>query len=276
MALLIALSAVGCARERAAEKRYSVKGEVRSVDVSARQVVVAHEEIPGYMAAMTMPFRVRDQAAFQMLAPGDVIEATLVVSGSAHQLADLIVKRKGAPPLVEAAVGPKRGDVVPDVTLLDQDGRRFTTAELRGRAVALTFIFTRCPLPEFCPRLGSQFAAIEKLLAGDAALHAATRLLSVSFDTAFDTPAVLKTWGRTYQPGPDAFTHWQLASGSLDEVRTLATFFGLEFQEESGQFTHNLRTAVVAPDGKVFRVYRGNDWKPEEIVADLKEALKGR
>jgi protein SCO1/2 len=260
-----------------AEKRYPLRGQIRSLDIGERQVIVAHDEITGYMAAMTMPFRVRDEATFNMLGAGDVIEATLVVSGETEQLVDVIVKHKGDAPTTDApAVGPKRGDALPEVTLLDQDGRRLTTAELRGKAVVLTFIFTRCPLPDFCPRMGKNFAAIETLLAGDPPLKTATRLLSISFDAAFDTPAVLKKWGRPYQPGADAFTHWQLAAGSLAEIKKIATFFGLDFQEESGQFTHNLRTAVITPDGKVFRVYRGNDWKPEEIVTDLSQATADR
>jgi len=259
----------------AAEKRYPVKGEIRSLDAPERQIVVAHDEIPGYMAAMTMPFRVHDEATFNMLGPGDVIEATLVVSGDSDHLVDVIVKAKGnAASASPPAAGPKRGDLVPDAKLVDQDGRPLTMAALRGKAVALTFIFTRCPLPEFCPRLGQSFAAVEALLAGDVALRNATRLLSISFDPAFDKPEILKRWGKTYQPGAEAFTHWQLATGPLEEVKKIATFFGLDFQEESGQFTHNLRTAVLTPDGKVFRVYRGSDWKPEELVADFRELAR--
>jgi len=256
-------------------RRYALKGTIRSIEVDARQAIIEHEAIRGYMEAMTMPFRVRDEATFNLLAPGDEITATLFVTDESSWLDGIVVVHKGASDAKAAApaVGPKRGDAVPETALVDQDGRPVRTLDWRGTAVALTFIFTRCPLPEFCPRMGQNFAAVEKLLLADRDLHAGTQLFSISFDPAFDTPAVLKKYGKSYQPGAEAFTHWRLLTGSAAQVKTLATFFGLEYEEEKGQFTHNLRTAIVTPEGKVFRVYRGNDWKPEEVVADLRAAL---
>ena len=283
---LVALSllASGCRRETAApaagaEKRYPVRGAVVQVDFPDGRVVLDHEEIPDFMDAMTMPFAVRDRALLNGLDAGDVVSATLVVNERDNRswLEELRVVSKGQSidsPSRTPGRDAKPGEAVPDVALVDQDGRPFRIADYKGKALAFTFIFVRCPLPEFCPRMTSHFAAIAKALAADAALYEQTRLLSISFDTAHDKPAVLKAYGAPFQPaGPPAFAHWALASGSPEEVRRIAEFFGLEYLPDKGRFNHNLRTVVVRPDGTVFRVHKGSDWEPEDVVSDLRAAL---
>jgi protein SCO1/2 len=234
-----------CRRDKAppAAKRYPIEGRVVEVDRASRSVTLAHEDIPGFMPAMTMPFVVleRDAALLQRMAPGDSLRATLVVSDSRYWLEEVVVS--GAPVPVPAAGAspagaspavpprqPQPGDAVPDVALVDQDGRALRLADYRGRALALTFVFTRCPMPDFCPFLMRGFAGAHETLVADAALARATALLTVSFDTLHDTPAVLRGYGLPFQKTKPPFSHWRLASGRLAEVRRL----GAELKAAAG------------------------------------------
>jgi protein SCO1 len=281
--LLVALAAPACRREAApaSGQRYPLEGRVVEVDVASRKVTIAHGDISGFMPAMTMPFVVleKDAALLQHVGPGDAITATLVARDSRYWLEDLVVVKKGVPD-PNATPGPRSqephpGDAMPDVALVDQDGRSLRLADLRGKAVALTFIFTRCPLPEFCPLLMVKFAAAQALLTREPGLAARTRLLTISFDTAYDTPDVLRAFGRPLQKTTPPFTHWSLATGKDEAIRALGGALGLDYVEESRSFTHNLRTAVLDPEGKLRRLFRGNDWTPEELVAELKAAAGG-
>jgi protein SCO1/2 len=278
--LLAALAAPACKREAApaAGHRYALKGKVVAVDVAQRQVTVAHEDIPGFMPAMTMPYAVleKDAALLRGVHPGDEITATLVVPDSRYWLEDLVVVKRGTPdpnatpePRVHEA---HPGDVVPDVALVDQDGRPLRLADFRGKALALTFVYTRCPLPDYCPLMMRNFAAAHAALEKDPALAARTHLLTVSFDAKHDTPEVLRAFGRPFQETARPFTQWTLATGKEEAIRALAAALELSYAEESQSFTHNLRTAVIGPRGKLRHLFRGNDWKPEELVAELKAA----
>jgi protein SCO1/2 len=259
--------------------RYSLKGTVVEVNAPARSVTLAHDEIPGFMPAMTMAFEVRDPEAalLRTMAPGDAVAATLVVSDSSSWLESVVVTRPPVAGLVLAGAAPMRqpqpGDAVPDVVLTDQSGRRLRLADYRGRALALTFVFTRCPMPEFCPFLMRGFAAAHEALVADPSLAQKTALLTVSFDVGHDTPKVLLDYGRPFQKTEPPFSHWRLATGRLAEVRTLGAAFGLQFSEDDRSFSHNLRTAIVAPDGRLRRLFTGNDWTSEQIVAELTAAL---
>jgi len=177
----------------------------------------------------------------------------------------------GASPLARTPE-PRVGDLLPDVALVDQSGRALRLGEYRGRALAISFVFTRCPMPDFCPFLMSGFAKAHAALVADAELAKRTALLTVSFDVAHDTPAVLLAYGRPFQKTEPPFTHWRLATGSLDAIRTLGRAVGLDFSEEQGSFTHNLRSVVLGPDRRLRQLLRGNDWRPEQLVAELRTA----
>jgi protein SCO1/2 len=241
-------------------------------------VTLAHEDIPGFMPAMTMPFVVleKEKALLTAMAPGDAVTGELAVAASRYWLQGIVVVKPAVP--VPGARPPARarepepGDALPDVALVDQSGRGLRLGDYRGRALALTFVFTRCPLPDFCPFLMRGFARAHEALLADPALARRTALLTVSFDVEHDTPSVLLAYGRPFQRSEPPFTHWRLASGRLGEVRKLAEALGLEFREEERSFTHNLRTAVLGTDGRLRRLFRGNDWKPEELVAELAAA----
>jgi protein SCO1 len=278
--LLAALVAPACKREAppAAGQRYPLEGKVVEVDVANRKVTIAHEDIPGFMPAMTMPFVVleKDAALLHSVGPGDEVTATLVAPDSRYWLEDLVVVKKGTPD-PNATPGPRAhephpGDAMPEVALVDQDGRPLRLADYRGKSVALTFVFTRCPLPDFCPLMMKKFAAAHATLAGDPGLAARTRLLTISFDTAHDTPAVLRAYGKPFQKTTPPFAHWALATGEEEAIRALGGALELDYVEESRSFTHNLRTAVLDGQGKLHRLFRGSDWAPEELVAALKAA----
>lgn len=278
--LLAALVAPSCTREAppAAGQRYPLRGKVVEVDLANRKITIAHEDIPGFMPAMTMPFVVleKDAALLQHVGPGDEVTASLVAPDSRYWLEDLVVVKKGTPD-PSATPGPRAhephpGDAMPDVALVDQDGRALRLADYRGKSVALTFVFTRCPLPDFCPLMMKKFAAAHATLAGDPGLAARTRLLTISFDTAHDTPEVLRAFGKPFQKTTPPFTHWALATGMDEAIRALGGALELDYVEESRSFTHNLRTAVLDGEGKLRRLFRGNEWTPEELVAELRAA----
>jgi protein SCO1/2 len=278
---LVLLGGGACGREPARSKaaepaRYPLKGRVVGVERPERTLTIAHEDIPGFMPAMTMDFVVREQDAVLLegVGPGDDVTATLVVPDSRYWIEDLVVVKKGdgAAPDTAQARGARAGDAVPDVALVDQDGRPLRLSALKGRAYALTFVFTRCPLPEFCPLMMRSFAAAEAALAADPRLFDATRLVTVSFDPKHDTPAVLRRFGRPFQKTSPPFTHWVLATGEEKELRRLGGALELEYQEDTGSFVHNLRTAVVDREGRLARLLRGNEWRPEELVQELRKA----
>ncbi|MGE0456538.1 MAG: SCO family protein [Vicinamibacteria bacterium] len=265
-----------------AAKRYPLKGRVVKIDVPRQEVTIAHEEIPDYMPAMTMLFPIKGPAPYKALLPGALVSATFAVAGDEYWIEDVVVT-KVAPddavnPTPPPAVEPSPGAALPDVALVNQDAKPIKLADFQGRALAITFIFTRCPLPEFCPRVTDGFEKVQALLAKQPALLAKTALLSVTFDTEFDTPKVLRAYGARHQQAAAgaAFSHWQLATGTPEEIKRLGTFFGLEYEEEGATFAHNLRTGVVRPDGTLFSVRRGSDWTPQEIVADLEKAAAAR
>ena len=277
---LLSLSLAGCSGPppEAGAKSYPLAGKVVAVDAANRKITIDHEEIVGFMPAMTMAFVVleKDASLLEGVTPGDEITARLVAPDSRYWIEDLVVVKQGTPdpnatplPDVHAL---HTGDVVPDVPLVNQDGEAVRLSDYRGRAVALTFIFTRCPLPDYCPLMMKRFAAVHATVAADEDLAARTHLLTVSFDTEHDTPEVLRVFGEPFQKTDPPFTHWELASGTDEAIRTLGGPLGLDYVEESRSFTHNLRTAVVDPEGNLHILRRGNDWTPEQLVADLRAA----
>ena len=263
------------------EKPYALKGVVVSVDRAGGKVTVRHEAVPGYMDAMTMPFAVSEPKLLEDLRPGDTIEAKLVVGERRSHLEGIVVSRPPGTPSVEVIPAQgnygKPGDAAPATVLVDQDGKAFSLADFRGKAVAVTFIFTRCPLPDFCPRMNLNFSEVERRLASDPKLYAGTELLSVSFDPEHDTPAVLKAFRDPFLKGAPGVTpgHWRFVTGTPGNIKEFAGFFGLTYLKTGDQFVHSLATAVISPDGKLLSIRRGNDWEPKELVEDLKRAAAG-
>lgn len=258
--------------------RYELKGKVVSVDVKNRQVVLDHEAVPGYMEAMVMPFTLKAEWAFQELAPGDRVQAVLVVAASGAWLEDPVIT-KGLPEGAPAATTPEPqpGAEVPDFSLVNQNNEPLTLRGYRGRALLVTFIYTRCPLPDYCILMNSNFAEVNRRLQREhSSLRPRVRLLSVSVDPAHDSPEVLKRFGAAQGDAGEneGFMSWEFATGSPEEIKRMAQFFGLSYMTDKDQIIHSLRTAVVGPGGRIFTVYRGNEWRADDALRDLQSALR--
>ncbi|HSE15539.1 MAG TPA: SCO family protein [Pyrinomonadaceae bacterium] len=259
---------------RGNEKRYDFKGKVIVVEPEKHLVTVSHEDIKGYMPAMTMPFTVKSESDLQILAPDDEITATLVIDGKHSWLEDLIITRQSATaPATPGVQMAKPGDEVPNFKLRNQDDREIHIKDYRGKALLLTFIYTRCPVPDYCTLMSSNFAQIDRALGQDPELYGKTHLLSISIDPEYDTPKVLRSYGaaHTERYQNETFAHWEFAAGTNEQVKDIAQFFGLTYFPEKDQIIHALRTVIVNPDGKVRKIYGGNDWKVNEVVEELRK-----
>ena len=262
-------------------KHYPFKGKIVSVDKANKKATVAHEKIEGYMDAMTMAFPIKDDWVWEDLSKDADIRADLVVDKDGYWLENIGISALPNPnqtPLPVREDVAQIGNQVPDFTLTNQDGKKINLKDFRGKATAITFIYSRCPLPEYCILMSKHFSDLANQLNDNAELKDKIRLLSISFDPATDTPAKLKEYGRGYL-GKDSktdFSVWQLATGTDKEVKTIADFFGLRYevdQNNKTQFNHSLRTIVVAPDGKVKKVFSGNEWTTDELLKELQSAL---
>jgi protein SCO1/2 len=282
--ILSSLALAGCGgrtpeSSSAAAKRYPLKGKVVAVDRNAKKATIDHEAIQDFMPAMTMDFPIRADWVWNDLAPGSEIRAELVVDNTAtepYYLEDIGIIASADPnkPLDINPNFAQIGQPVPDFVLTNQDGKKISMKDFQGKAVAITFIYARCPLPEYCIRMSTNFSDAANQFAKDSELKDTVRLLSISFDPANDTPKKLRSYGIGYL-GNDPntkFDVWQLAVGSDKEVRRIADFFGLRYETDEAdktQIKHSLRTAVIGPDGKVTKIFPGSDW----TVADLKKEL---
>lgn len=278
--LLAVAVALACNQSHASAKRYEMHGTIVSFNKDQEQVIISHKEIPGLMEAMTMPYTLHEPSAYNVMKAGDDISATLVVEGDRSWIENPVISHAEADPSASPATPqsrePEVGARVPDFKLTNQDGKQINLGDYRGRALALTFIYTRCPLPDFCTLMSNNFAEINRALDKDTVLAGKTHLLSISFDPAYDTPKVLRSYGaaHTGKLSDEKFDRWEFASGDPAELRKLADFFGLVYTPDGDQIVHSLRTAVIAPDGTLYKLYNGNQWKPEEVLQDLHQAAK--
>ena len=254
---------------------YQLRGIVVTSDAATGVVSVDSEAIPGLMGAMTMPYKLAQAGVASELHPGDHITARLRISesGSVIDQVDVTAQAKPDYKPTKAYNVPTNGEAVPDFKFLNQSGKTIAFDQFRGKAVLITFIYTRCPLPDYCIRMSRNFAAIQKQLAADPQLYGKTHLLSVSFDPTYDTPRVLKSYGTAYA-GSTAFSHWDFATPPPAELDAVEEFFDVGVSPGSNNtLTHSLSTAVVTPEGKIFRWYPNNDWTPSAVVDDLKQAI---
>jgi protein SCO1/2 len=265
-----------------ASQRYPIRGVVMATDAASGEVTLRHNDIPGLMPAMTMPYKVVDPSALAEMHAGDTISATLLADKDAAgpinlRLVDVVIVAQGKPdykPAVQYHL-PAPGDVVPDFTLLNQSGKKIDLKQFRGRVLLMTFIYTRCPLSDFCPRMSHNFAEIDKDLQGDPKLYQQTHLLSVSFDPTYDTPKVLKSYGEAYTGRyvQETFAHWDFAAPPVVELPTMEQYFDVGVTPgEKGSLQHSLSTVVIGKDGKVVAFYPTNDWTVDEVLAKVKAA----
>ncbi len=269
----IALVTSGCGR--APEPRqYELVGQIQAIVPERNEVTIKHQDVKNFMPGMTMPFKVQDAGLLAGKQPGDLVTATLVVEEVGAHLSTLNKTGHAAlqpPPVSDTARVLQAGDSVDDALLVDQDGaaRKFST--WRGHPVALTFMYTRCPLPDFCPLMDRHFAALQQQIASTPELDG-VKLISMTLDPAFDTPKVLKTHAQRLRANPNT---WSFVTAEPTEANEFGTQFGIyvEANEKSAiDITHNLRTAVIDAEGHLVAIHTGNQWTPADLVADLKAA----
>ena len=231
------------------------------------------------MAAMTMDFSVHDTNALAGLAPGDEITFTLVVTADDDWIENVLRAGKtnvasvsGPPGWHIAEPELAVGDPLPDAEFTSELGQKIRFSDFRGRAVAFTFFFTSCPLPEFCPRMNKNFSETRKLLLADTNAPANWQLLSISFDPGIDQPLVLASYAGSYRGlNPN---HWLFVAASTNTLAVLAPKVDLHFWREAGSISHNLRTVVLDTNGRISRQFDGNDWTPQQLADAIRDAAK--
>lgn len=275
-ALILSLALAACGGPRAQE--YPVEGQVIGVSAEHRQLTIDHKDIPNFMPAMTMAYFVKDPHELDGVAAGDLATATLVVSGSDVYLKN--VRKTGHAALPAGAHAVKAldvmnpGDTVPDDVLIDETGAPKKLSEWRGKVLAVTFIYTRCPMPDFCPLMDRRFAELQQAVIGDPELKDRVHLVSITFDPSYDTPAVLRTHARELKADPGI---WTFLTGAPDAIDHVTERFGVSVIHDNGPgqtITHNLRTEVVDAKGRVTTIYSGSEWTLAKMIDALKHALE--
>jgi protein SCO1 len=264
------------------QQMYQVTGVVQDVDLPGSSVKIKHDAIPGYMSAMTMPFEVRDTNELAGLEAGYPVAFRLFVTENDAWIDQ--IRKTGPKTNILPTGGPVRivrevellneGDRFPEYQFTNQLGEAFSTAAFKGQAFAINFLFTRCPYPLFCPLTAKNFSETQqKLLAmtdGPKNWH----LLTISFDPEFDTPPVLKGYAELYRYNPE---RWTFATGRLSEITTIGEQVGLVFlRDANGSIDHNLRTVVIDAAGRVQKIIVGNEWKSDELVAEMIKAAAAK
>jgi protein SCO1 len=262
------------------QKNFTIRGKIVGTD--ATHVTLDGEDVPGFMEPMTMDYALKDPSVVSELHSGDRITATVLADHGPEgytnvRLDNIVVIAQARPdykPPVQYHV-PTPGDPVPNFHLLNQSDRTLHLDQFRGKIVLLTFIYTRCPLADFCPRMSRNFADIDKALAADPALYNQTHLFSISFDPTYDTPKVLRSYGGAYtgRYTNEKFTHWDFAAPSAKDLPALTQFFNVGVTPgDSKTLTHSLSTVLIGKDGKIIDWYPTNDWKPADVFAQIKKS----
>lgn len=294
LALAAAMIAAGCSgppravtesQERAtaapSAREFDLTGIVRVVESSERLVSIDHGDIPGLMPAMLMDFQV-DPALLEDVYPGDEVQGRLraTYDGSGRledlRLVDLVVTRAAPPPEAPAPEPPpvlRPGEPAPDFAVTTQEDRVLHLSDLRGQVVVLTFVYTRCPLPDYCPLMDRRFSELAELASRTADRAGKIRLVSVSFDPEHDTPRVLADHAARVGARPPL---WTYAVASHEELARVGPSLGLSYAPMTGQIRHNLSTVVIAPDGTVARIEEGNQWRPSDLFETIRERIDRR
>ena len=260
------------------ERTFQVKGVVKAIRPEQKEIEIKHETIPGYMQAMTMPFNVRDTNQLTGLQPEQPISFRLTVTDTDGWVDDIrslgpatSAAAGGSSPAPVHVVQPlKVGELLPEYHLTNELGEQIATTLYKGQALAITFLFTRCPFPTFCPKLANDFAETQQRLLSVQNGPTNWHLLTISFDPEFDKPAVLKAYAEAHGYVP---AHWTFATGDLKDIAAMGDLFGLAFwRDSSGSITHNMRTVVIDAQGRLQRVFEGKDWTSAEMAAEIVKA----
>ena len=276
---VLAAAGAGCSL---GTQSYELRGQVLGIDTARHEVLLKHNAVPGLMSAMTMPFRAKPRQLLDGLRVGDLVKAQLVLRGADAYLTSL--ERVGSAPIeTEASADPaaagfdvlEPGELVPAQRFVDQRGRPRTFSAWHGRVVAVTFVYTRCPLPTFCPLMDRRFAAMQRVVNANASLRRQLHLVSITFDPQHDTPAILTEHAKQLDADPAV---WTFLTGEQDEIDQFAARFGVSVArkgEDASGIIHNLRTAVIDKSGKLVKIYNGTDWTPQQLIHDLETIAAG-
>lgn len=267
------LMMAGCA------KRYPLQGVVLQVDRPAQTVTVSHRSVPGLMSAMVMPFRVRRAEDLRGLHSGVQIQSRLVVNKKHSYLDNIRILGSATDGVVEdqgdklvLPVPPEKveiGQIVPDFVLIDQQSRSVRLSDWRGRVVAVNFIYTRCPLPDVCPRLSAHFSVLQRRFAGQMGKDVV--LLSVTIDPEYDTPAQLLKYATIWNARPEG---WHFLTGSSHDIQSVAGRFGMTYWPEEGLITHTSRTGVISRTGRLSAIVEGSSYRARELGDLIERELK--
>jgi protein SCO1/2 len=276
--LLLVSTACNRGPSQPSVKRFAFKGKVISVDKNARTANIDNEPIPGFMDPMVMSYTIKPASALDQLQPGDIITADVVVQpDNTYWLENVKVISHSQTPAdrpISSIHIPSPGEQVPDFKLVNQNGQQTSLHQYRGQTLLLTLIYTRCPFPDFCPRVSHEFADIDRQVRADPSRYGKTHLLSISFDPTHDTPKVLRAYGFSCAAtnDPALFKHWEFSAIPQPELKEFADYFALAYSEDNGLITHSLSTAVISPDGKIYRWYHGADWQASDLLQDIAAA----
>jgi len=272
--VLFLAATVGCT----GTKKYPLQGEVVGKNVATNEITVKHGDIPGFMPAMAMPYHVQDPAVVQDLQPGDKIAAEGFVNKDTKEywLEDVRITDESGRSQAKTSVAPHMlipGERVPNMSFVNQDGRTIHLSDFAGKALLVTFIYTRCPMPNFCPRLSSQFAKIHDELKKNPGVYSKTHLLTISFDPKYDTAPVLRKYGLAYlDDDATGFAHWDFASTNPTDMARIAQAFGLQYEEQDNQISHTMNIVLIAPDGTVAKLW-STDWTWTELMESMQQTL---
>lgn len=277
LALLAAIALWMLQPKEAEGVAYPVQGKITGFGDQG-VVFIHHETIPNFMESMTMPFTVKDPAILQGFQTNDAISFQYHVTDLDSWIEDLkkIAPDKLKLPADTATPAPvnngtaylQAGDPLPSIQLQNQDGKPFDVAVMQGKTRVFTFIYTACPDPTLCPRMSSNFQLLQRRLKVEAKTD--VELVSITFDPQRDTPQVMKSYGSRYTSD---FSNWTFATGTLEQVDDLSSRLGVVKRDVGGGILeHTLATIVVAPSGKVLKIFRGNEWKVEDIWEAIKLA----
>ena len=262
-------------------KHYPISGKVLGKSILTQEITLDGSDVPGFMAAMTMAYKLPDVAALEEIQPGDRISAQIAIdpaNPSHFWLESVVITAevlRNAPSVHLTPHELLTGEAVPDVDMVDQDNRTFHLRDDKGKAVLITFIYTRCPMPDFCPRISSNFSHIHDALKQNPSLYGHTQLVSITLDPIYDTPAVMRKYGLAYLDGSvDDLRSWTFASTSTGDLQALASAFGLEYFADGNQINHSMSTVLLSKDGRVAQVWKGNDWRWEDILTATEYAAQ--
>ena len=279
LASCVALALLSCGRSTNSDERadhYDTRGVVRGFSPDRSTIEIQHENIPDFMPSMTMPFVTRDPKQIAELRTGDAISFRMAVTKKDFWIENVKKIRREdvnvAEPKRTSPVSADRdarlteGDKMPPFTLTNQNGERISLDTFHGNSLVLTFVFTRCPVPNFCPRMSNNFGELQETIKSSTGTLANARLLSVTLDPAYDTPKILSDYA--------AFHHadskiWSFATGDEKEIDSLTRAFSVYRQNEGGTISHGLATALINKEGRIDKIWRGNAWTPAEIIKEI-------